>query len=218
MRYLAVLLLSLTAPFAQANTTELEQLELLSYRLSSSFACYIFFEGQQDYLERAKQNLFDGSELLKQLEGQQPDIHTLWHQAEDFIENNTNRSFGGTDATLEAGWSLMTLDLQKKISALNNNAYSSDAIRLQIEMEQVLVHYMKFANSSFGGYGVSLSDKTLEERVAATDDMIQNKFANQRRLKNKWRFIRKTLLAYNERTSPYIVFRTFSDIRELIRS
>lgn len=217
MRYLAVLLLSLTALFAKADTNELEQLELLSYRLSSSFACYIFFEGQQDYLDRAKQNLAHGSELLKQLEGQQPDIHSLWHQAEDFIENNTNRSFGGTDATLEAGWSLMTLDLQEKISALNNNTYSSDATRLQIEMEQVLVHYMKFANSSFGGYGVSRSEKSLEERVAATDEMIQKYFSDNRRLKNKWGFIRKTLLAYNERTSPYIVFRTFSDMRNLIR-
>ena len=215
MRLFGLVLLLLSS-LSNAET-EFQELELLSYRLSSSFAAFIFFEGQQDYLDAAKENLANGSELLKQLEGQHPDIHSLWHQAEDFIEENTDRSFNGLDTTLEAGWSLMTLELQEKISAVNQNTYSSDAIRLQVEMEQILVHYMKFSNSSFGGYGVSLSGRSIEERVADVSNMIQEYFPDNRRLQGKWKFIRRTLLAYNEQTSPYIVSKTFDDMRKIIR-
>lgn len=210
------LLLLLVSSLSHAET-EFQELELLSYRLSSSFAAFIFFEGQQDYLNTARKNLADGSKLLQQLEGQHPDIHSLWHQAEDVIEKNTDRSFDGFDITLEAGWSLMTLELQEKISAINNNNYSSDAIRLQVEMEQVLVKYMTFANSSFGGYGVSRSNRSIEERVDDISKMIPKYFPDNRRLQNKWNFIRRTLLAYNDQTSPYIVSKTFDDMRKIIR-
>ncbi|WP_419812659.1 hypothetical protein [Bacterioplanoides sp.] len=213
---LIILPLLFIASLSYADT-ELEELELLSYRLSSAFAAFIFFEGQADYLNSAKKILAEGSQRLKTLENQHSDIHSLWHQAEDFIANNTNRSFDGTDATLEAGWSLMTLELQEKISTINQNSYSSNAIRLQIEMEQVLANYMRYANSSFGGYGISRSGRTIEERVADIDKMIPEYFPDNRRLQNKWRFIRRTLLAYNEQTSPYIVFRTFDDMRKIIR-
>ena len=216
MRVFFVVICLLLSTKSLADQT-LEQLELLSYRLSSSFGAFIFFEGQQDYLQRAEQNLSRGSELLTHIEGQHPDIHKLWHQAEDFIEQNTHRSFEGVDMTLEASWSLLTLELQEKISKLTAQNYSSPAVKLQIELEQILVHYMKFANSTVGGYGVSLSHKTIEQRVADAQQLLNENFAKQRRLQRKWNYIKRTVLAYNSNTAPYIVIKVFDDMRELIR-
>lgn len=216
MRSLAVLLLSLASSLSQASNSELQQLELLSYRLSSSFATYIFFEGQQEYLQQAKQHLQQGSQLLASLPEQHPDIRQKWQTAQTFIADNENRSFEGFDMTLEAGWSLLTLDLQEKIAALNPREQSSPAFRLRLELEQILVHYMKFANSTTGGYGVSRASDTIEDKVARAEAIINQSFADNSRLKRKWNYIKKTILAYNSNTAPYIVMRVFDDMRLMI--
>ncbi|WP_420589260.1 hypothetical protein [Bacterioplanoides sp.] len=216
MRSLAVLLLSLASSLSQASNSELQQLELLSYRLSSSFATYIFFEGQQEYLQQAKQHLQQGSQLLASLPEQHPDIRQKWQTAQTFIADNENRSFEGFDMTLEAGWSLLTLDLQEKIAALNPREQSSPAFRLRLELEQILVHYMKFANSTTGGYGVSRASDTIEDKVARAEAIINQSFADNSHLKRKWNYIKKTILAYNSNTAPYIVMRVFDDMRLMI--
>jgi hypothetical protein len=216
MRSLAVLLLLLVSSLSQASSSQLQKLELLSYRLSSSFATYIFFEGQQEYLQQAKQHLQQGSQLLASLAQQHPDIQKKWQTAQTFIADNENRSFEGFDMTLEAGWSLLTLDLQEKIAALNPREHSSAAFRLRLELEQILVHYMKFANSTTGGYGVSRASDTIEDKVARAEAIINQSFADNGRLQRKWSYIKKTILAYNSNTAPYIVMRVFDDMRFMI--
>lgn len=218
MKKLAVLLLFLFLPsLSQANSSELQQLELLSYRLSSSFATFIFFEGQQEYLQQARQHLLDGNQLLSAIPDQHPEIHKKWSETEQFIAQNTNRSFEGFDMTLEAGWSLLTLDLQENIATLNPRENSSAAFKLQLELEQILVHYMKFANSTAGGYGVSRAQDTIEDKVARAEHLIKQHYPANKRLQRKWAYIKKTILAYNSNTAPYIVMRVFDDMRANIR-
>jgi len=216
MKHLAIALLSLMASLSHATTNELQQLELLSYRLSSSFATFIFFEGQQEYLQQAKQHLAEGSELLTTIPDQHPQIHRKWNEAETFISDNTDRSFEGFDMTLEAGWSLLTLNLQEKIAELNPRQQASAAFKLQLEFEQILVHYMKFANSTAGGYGVSRASDTIEDKVARAEAIINQDFSKNIRLKRKWKYIKKTILAYNSNTAPYIVMRVFDDMRRMV--
>lgn len=247
MRKLAVCVLILISSLAQSNeitiknapaehitvphdtalqTQALQELELLSYRLSSSFATFIFFEGQQEYLQQAKQHLARGSELLKTISAEYQTIHEKWHHAEQFIADNTNRTFAGSDMTLEAGWSLLTLDLQESIAAENassniENSQSNNAqiaFRLQLNLEQILVHYMKFANSTAGGYGVSRARDTIENKVDRAELLILQHYKNNKRLQRKWKYIKKTILAYNSNTAPYIVMRVFDNMRANIRN
>jgi len=203
---------------AQTAPKELQQLELLSYQLSSSFGAFIYFEGQQEYLQKAKQNLADGRQILTTLEGQHPQVHKLWQQAEQFIEDNTNRSFEGVDMTLEASWGLLTIQLQDAIADLTLLKYSNQAMALQSELEQILALYIKFANSTVGGYGVSRSDKSIEQRVEDVQQQIDQHFADDKRLQRKWSYIKRTVLAYNSNTAPYIVMKVFDDMRAMLRS
>ena len=88
---------------------------------------------------------------------------------------------------------------------------------LQIEIERLLSQYMKLANSTTGGYGVSRSGDPIEakvERISKMMSQLEDKPALNK-IKRKWAYIEKTILKYNEDIAPYIVIHVVNDLRKL---
>lgn len=217
MRYLITFFLIYFSACSYADK-EYEELELLSYRMSSAFSAFIFFEGQQEYLDQAQQFLNAGNVLLKQTDEAHPELQKIWEQAVKFITQHGKSYATGVNNSREANWVLISQDIHSTLSRINNNNYSSEKIRLQLEMEQILALYMKFINAASGGYGISQAEITIDDRVKKVSDILQKESFNNRQLKRKWNYIKRTLLSYNTNAAPYIVMKVFDDMREIIRN
>lgn len=211
MRFIAIALL-LISSFSKAET-KYETLELLSYQVSSSFSAYIFFEGQQQHFSRAHRLLRDGLKLLNTNESEHPELVQLWQQAQTFIDEHENNL--SADPGREANWMIISQKINSTLSSINKT-YSSEDIRLRIELEKVLALYMKFANAPAGGFAVLLSDGNIDEHVNNISAMLKNNTASSSRLRKQWRYIRKTLLNYNTSAAPYIVMKVVGDMSNIL--
>lgn len=217
MRYLITFLLIYFSAVSYADN-EYEELELLSYRMSSAFSAFVFFEGQQEYLQQAQQFLDEGNALLKQADEKHPELQRIWQQATDFITQHGTSYATGVNNSREANWVLLSQDIHAKLSSINQSNYSSERIRLQLEMEQILALYMKFINAASGGYGISQAEITIDDRVKKVSEILQGDSFTNNRLKRKWNYIQHTLLSYNSNAAPYIVMKVFDDMRKIIRT
>jgi len=231
MKYLAVFIfwcLQFSSSYADQNSfKDTHQLELLAHKLSSEFAAFIYFEGQQKYLIQAEKTAKQGQALIPTAitdKAAQADIAKYWQEAMEFINSNASASFNGIEMRLEAGWSLHMLELIEKISNYKKTLTAPELtsngkviFELQIEIERLLSQYMKLANSTTGGYGVSRSGDPIEakvERISKMMTQLEDKPALNK-IKRKWTYIEKTILKYNENIAPYIVIHVVNDLRKL---
>lgn len=217
MRFLfAVVIMFFTSITHAAN--RFEELELLSYQTSSAFNAFIYYEGQeQEHLQQAKRYLAKGHVLTNNIEGDTAELAKLWQQADDFIAEHSSESAVGIDGGRDANWMLITQQINKILSKVNQE-YSSEQIRLQVEMEKTLSMYMQYINSPVGGYSVLQSEITIDERVQTVSELLEKNSAINKRLRRKWGYIKKTLLAYNSNAAPFIILRVYEDMRKIFRA
>ncbi|WP_419812661.1 hypothetical protein [Bacterioplanoides sp.] len=219
MRFISACLLFFSV--ASHAETPQETLELLSYRLSSSFDAFVFFEGQQQYLSQVNNLLQQGENLLNQSPENHGQLQQQWQQAKTLISNHhdsENTQNTNNLDLLETEWTLLNSDIQQQIDQLKQPSYSSAKVELQVELEKILSQYMQHSTASLGGFSALPGQDPMEEGIKRVDTLLASDFSDNQQLQRKWRFIRRPLLTYNTNSMPFIVLKVFDDMRQIIRT
>ena len=210
---------------AESDIENISQFKIASLQLLSSFSAFIYFEGDELNRSRLNQAQANGDNTLSNISNPSPELSQKWLEIFDYLKTSQGRQF---DVNLEAGWSILQEELNQIIILQEAKAVTpkstiaqNSIIQLQIKMESVLSRYMAFANSTWGGYGVSSQGVPLEEEIkAVTLSMagLVEQDAKYKPLAKKWGYIEKTLLAYNSNVAPFVVMHTFDKMRTMIAS
>lgn len=223
---------------AESETESLVQFKIASLQLLSSFSSYIYFEGDKRNTARLNQAKIYGDQALLKLTIPNPVLSLKWQQISDYLDASQGRQF---DVNLEAGWSILQVELEQIIETyestlalgkedaskgISSNASSSNAnsthvsiSELQVKMETILSRYMAFANSTWGGYGISSKGTPLADQIkSVSKDMVELAEEDTKYipLARKWKYIEKTLLAYNSNVAPFVVMHTYGKMREIL--
>ena len=217
MKFMMALLLLVTAAGASATQNALQELNLVSYKLSSAYASYIFFEGSRKYQQQADQYFGEGVNLLTEVTDA-AELRKHWQKAGDFMnENKAGQTSKYANVSLETGWNLLFQEFQTVMDARLKGAEPVDPKdALELMLEKIRLQYMQFANAPTGGFGVIVTGTSIDEKVAQADKMIDEYFSDDLPLTKKWGFIRKTILAYNSEVAPFIVTRVLDDMQALL--
>jgi hypothetical protein len=93
-------------------------------------------------------------------------------------------------------------------------------------IEQLASEYLEMSAATFGSFGFAGTEQAIqiEVRSAAFERTIrelEKVYVNEpqklrliSKVTLRWKFIRKTLLAYNDRSAPFAVSRTVGYIRD----
>lgn len=213
---------------AESDIDGFTQFKISSLRLVSSFSSFIYFEGDKRNQLRLQQAKIKGDQALAQLTIPNAELTLKWQQISDYLDSSQGSEF---DVNLEAGWSILQGELSQIINvyeaalvsekgaSMQSNSDAKNIIRLQVEMETILSRYMAFANSTWGGYGISSMGTPLEQQIQSVSVEMKGLAAQDVKYKplaNKWGYIDKTLLAYNSNVAPFVVMHTFEKMRKII--
>ncbi|MFT4908346.1 MAG: hypothetical protein ACI978_002437 [Oleispira sp.] len=213
---------------AESDIDGFTQFKISSLQLVSSFSSFIYFEGDKRNQLRLQQAKTKGDQALAQLTIPNAELTLKWQQISDYLDSSQGSEF---DVNLEAGWSILQGELSQIINvyeaalvsekgaSMQSNSDAKNIIRLQVEMETILSRYMAFANSTWGGYGISSMGTPLEQQIQSVSVEMKGLAAQDVKYKplaNKWGYIDKTLLAYNSNVAPFVVMHTFEKMRKII--
>ncbi|MBL4880145.1 MAG: hypothetical protein JKX82_02355 [Oleispira sp.] len=208
---------------AESDMDKAVQFKIASLQLLSSFSSYIYFEGDSRNQVRLHQAKIQGDKALLELSVPNQELSLKWKQISDYLDSSQGDQF---DVNLEAGWSILQLELSQTLEtyeaglAVDKETVAGNNIsNLQVKMEIILSRYMAFANSTLGGYGITSKGDPLEDQIKAVSvDMAElvEKDAKYKPLARKWRYIEKTLLAYNSDVAPFVVMHTYGKMREML--
>jgi hypothetical protein len=213
---------------AESDIDGFTQFKISSLQLVSSFSSFIYFEGDKRNQLRLQQAKIKGDQALAQLTIPNAELTLKWQQISDYLDSSQGSEF---DVNLEAGWSILQGELSQIINvyeaalvsekgaSMQSNSDAKNIIRLQVEMETILSRYMAFANSTWGGYGISSMGTPLEQQIQSVSVEMKGLAAQDVKYKplaNKWGYIDKTLLAYNSNVAPFVVMHTFEKMRKII--
>jgi len=213
---------------AESDIDGFTQFKISSLQLVSSFSSFIYFEGDKRNQLRLQQAKIKGDQALAQLMIPHSELTLKWQQISDYLDSSQGYQF---DVNLEAGWSILQGELSQIINvyeaalvsderaSMQSNSDAKNISRLQVKMETILSRYMAFANSTWGGYGISSKGTPLEEQIQSVSVEMKELAAQDIKYKplaNKWGYIDKTLLAYNSNVAPFVVMHTFEKMRKII--
>lgn len=205
---------------AESNTDEFAQFKISSLQLFSSFSSFIYFQGDDRNRARLQNAKKQGDIALSSLPDTEVALRAKWRQITEYVESYEFHDFDGVDMSLEGGWSIHQNEFNKIID--ERAASKIDAINeLQIRMETILSQYMAYANSTTGGYGVSVSGISLDKQIDNMTTEISGLVETSEKFKplqKRWNYIQGTLLAYNSNVAPYVVLHTFEGMRKMIAS
>lgn len=209
---------------ADSDVEKFVQFKISSLQLVSSFSSYIYFEGDSRNKSRLNQAKARADQALSSLTVSNPELSLKWQQISDYLESSQRLQF---DVNLEAGWSILQGELSQIItiyegtltSRKDTSGSDNKVSEIQVKMETILSRYMAFANSTMGGYGITSNGTPLKEQIKiVSEDMAKLAEGNEKYkpLARKWKYIEKTLLAYNSNVAPFVVMHTYGKMREII--
>jgi hypothetical protein len=212
---------------AEPEIQSLVQFKIASLQLLSSFSAYIYFEGDNRNTVRLNQAKIRGDLALSNLTTPNQELSLKWQQISDYLESSQGRQF---DVNLEAGWSILQVELSQIIETYEGTLISEKGVareittankvtELQVKMETILSRYMAFANSTWGGYGISSKGTPLADQIkSVSKGMVELAEEDTKYipLARKWKYIEKTLLAYNSNVAPFVVMHTYGKMREIL--
>lgn len=203
--------------------------EANSYRVVTEFNVYSM---QKD--KASEQRLFDvlatGDQLSKLFSEQSSDLVSSWEQYRAFSWQKHDHADGDTyvfnDMRILHRDLLSVVSLVKK--QLNSDLLPNkdlNKVNAILLIEQLASEYLELSAATFGTFGFAGSEQAIqiEVRSAAFERTIQElekiysedavKLKAVKKIALRWRFIKNTLLAYNERSAPFAVSRTVGYIR-----
>jgi hypothetical protein len=233
MRVISLFVFLLVSFTASANPSsdnlsynQVLQFKIASLQLFSSFSSFIYFQGDDKNRSRLLSAKSQGDQALSAMSLKHEVLTDKWTDVGQYIESYQNHEFDGVDMSLEGGWSILRGELTGIINQLESKlreqtVFNQDSglklLKLQLKMEKVLSQYMGYANSTTGGYGVSYGDTPLEqqiEEISAEIKTLANSNKQHQYIAKQWRYIEKTLLAYNSQIAPFVVLHTFDKMRK----
>ena len=204
--------------------------EATSYRVVTEFNVHAM---QQDTV--SEQDLFDvlaaGDQLSLLFNEQSKQLAPSWDKYRSFVWQKHTQADGDTYVfndmrILHADLLSIVFLVKKQLNSdllPNKDLNKVNAILL---IEQLASEYLELSAATFGTFGFAGSEQAIqiEDRSAAFERTIEElkrlyaeepeKLKSINKLALRWRFIRNTLLAYNERSAPLAVSRTVGYIRE----
>lgn len=203
--------------------------EANSYRVVTEFNVYMM---QKD--KASEQRLFEvlatGDQLSLLFNKQSKDLMPSWGQYREFAWKKHSHADG--DTYIFNDMRILHRDLLSIVAdvkgQLNSDLLPSrdlnkaNAILL---IEQLASEYLELSAATFGTFGFAGSEQAIqiEIRSIAFERTIQelkklyvvepDKLKLINKVSLRWKFIRKTLLEYNERSAPFAVSRTVGYIR-----
>jgi hypothetical protein len=212
----------------QAQQTSLIEVKLATLQVSSSYSAFVYFQGDTRNLKRLQTALDKGNEVLTSLNVPSSELHKKWQQSIEHINSIKAYQFDGSDIGHDVKWSLLQKDLNAelvKLEGTSKEAAGSDStfelLTLQLKMENLLSQYMTFSNAITGSYGSIRNEIPFEQQVenittGLASFEVNNKNINK--VRSKWKYIKKTLLAYNSNVAPFVVLHTYDKIRSEINA
>jgi hypothetical protein len=215
---------------APSLSKEIIFLEANSYRVVTEFNVYAM---QQD--KKSKQRLFDvlarGDQLSALFADQSSALAPSWSKYRSFAwakhEQRTGDIYVFNDMrTLHQNLLTIIAGVKKQLNSDLLPAKDLYRVNGVLLIEQLASEYLELSAATFGTFGFAGSEQAIKievrsaafERVIAelnklhADDKIKLKAI--KKLALRWRFIKGTLLAYNERSAPFAVSRTVGYIRQ----
>ena len=212
----------------QAQQTPLIEVKLATLQLSSAYSAFVYFQGDKRNVKRLQTALGKGNEALTSLNVPSSNLHKKWQQSIEHINSIQAYQFDGSDIGHDVKWSLLQKDLNVELAKLeseskevaeNNSTY--ELLTLQLKMENLLSQYMTFSNAITGSYGSIRNEIPFEQQVEnITTGLASFEVNNENinKVRSKWKYIKKTLLAYNSNVAPFVVLHTYDKIRSEINA
>lgn len=213
---------------SKAQSAELLEVKLATLQLSSSYSAFVYFQGDHRNLKRLQTALSKGNDALTSLNVPSTDLQQKWQKSVQFVNAIQQYQFDGSDVGLDVKWSLLLKDLNEELSTFedkSSNKKGVDAkmglLLLQLKMENILSQYMTFSNAITGSYGSIRNEIPFEQQVENITTGLasfEGDNENINKVRSKWKYIKKTLLAYNSNVAPFVVLHTYDKIRSEIRA
>lgn len=206
--------------------------EANSYRVVTEFNVHAM---QKD--KESEQRLFDvlakGDELSGKFDSQFSNLSPSWSKYRSFTWEKHNQADGDIDTYVFNDMRILHKDLLTIIDDIKKRV-NSDLLPVKdlnkvtgvLLIEQLASEYLEMSAATFGSFGFAGSEQAIQievrskafEHVIAelrkvySDDAVKLKLV--KKLALRWRFIKSTLLAYNERSAPFAVAKTVGYIRK----
>jgi hypothetical protein len=240
MKFVLVQIIILCSFFSSANANsnsigesnlakEIILFEANSYRVVTEFNVYAM---QKDSVsEQALFNVLAKGDRLSGLFSEQSEtLASDWEKYRSFAWDKHSHIAG--DTYVFNDMRILHRDLLINISAVKKQlsidllpGRDLNKVNAVLLIEQLASEYLELSAATFGTFGFAGSEQAIqiEARSAAFERAIQQletSYASEpdklkliKKVEVRWKFIRKTLLAYNERSAPFAVSRTVGYIR-----
>jgi hypothetical protein len=204
------------------------EVKLATLQLSSAYSAFVYFQGDKRNLKRLQAALDKGNEALTSLNVPSSNLHKKWQKSIEHINSIQAVQFDGSDIGHDVKWSLLQKDLNAELAKLESASKEVTAVdsifellTLQLKMENLLSQYMTFSNAITGSYGSIRNEIPFEQQVEnITTGLASFEVNNENinKVRSKWKYIKKTLLAYNSNVAPFVVLHTYDKIRSEINA
>lgn len=206
--------------------------EANSYRVVTEFNVHAM---QKD--KPSKQRLFDvlatGDQLSSLFSEQSDTLAPSWNKYRSFAWDKHLQADGDIDTYVFNDMRILHEDLLGIISIVKKQVNSDllpakDLYQVNgvLLIEQLASEYLEMSAATFGSFGFAGSEQAIQievrseafERIISELNKIYSEDAVKlkaiKKLALRWRFIKGTLLAYNERSAPFAVSKTIGYIRK----
>jgi hypothetical protein len=241
MKFILVQIIILCGFFSSANASnnsigesdlakEIILFEANSYRVVTEFNVYAM---QKD--TASEQKLFDvlakGDQLGGLFNQQSKTLASSWNKYRSFAWDKHSHIDG--DTYVFNDMRILHKDLLTNISEVKKQlsidllpSRDLNKVNAILLIEQLASEYLEISAATFGSFGFAGSEQAIqiEVRSAAFERTIveleglyigePDKLKLISKLSLRWKFIRGTLLAYNERSAPFAVSKTVAYIRD----
>lgn len=209
---------------------EIILLEANSYRVVTEFNVYAM---QKD--KKSEQRLFDvlatGDQLSALFTEHSEVLNPSWSKYRSFAWEKHKQADGDTYVFNDMRIlheELLSIITTVKTQLNSDLLPAKDLYRVNgvLLIEQLASEYLEISAATFGTFGFAGSEQAIkiEVRSEAFEQVIAqlNKLYNDdekklkviKKLALRWKFIKSTLLAYNQRSAPFAVSRTVGYIRK----
>lgn len=246
MKYILALFFTLLTSITSANTQssmiesdlskEIILFEANSYRVSTEFNVH----GMQkdDTSQKALFNvLAKGDELSLLFNEYSQELAPSWNEYRSFVWEKHKQTGGEIDNYVYNDMRILHSNLLTTISdvrkQINSDLLPSKELNKLngiLLIEQLAAEYIEISAATFGVFGFAGNDYAIqiEARSEAFELVIEelktiysddpDNLKKIKKLALRWKFIKSTLLTYNQRTAPFAVSRTVAYIRDQLVS
>lgn len=214
------------------NAQNALMLEAVSYRVVTEFNVHLMQKdaSSEDTLEQV---LIQGDQLSSTLVDVSAPLVSSWKKYRDFSWDKHTQADGDTYTfndmrILHRDFLKLMAGVKQQLNADLLPAEVARKTNALLLIEQLSAEYLEISAATFGIFGFAGSEEAIqiEARSQAFERTINElkkihadnpqTLKKVKKLALRWKFIKSTLLAYNERSAPFAVAKTVGFIRKQI--